>query len=120
MSVCGWSYGSASDFLDLTEDNMAKDEVSMHIIKTEDLTLANTLLCFEGVCLVERELAGTDKRGRPLCRFVIGSPDGAGLDDLVRRHNASPDGIPVPTKKYDSTRRRLITPIIQEARELHE
>ena len=98
---------------------MPKEEsVSMSIFKTDDLTLATTLLCFEGVCLLDRELAGQDKRGRPLCRFVIGSPDGEQLEDLVKRHNNSEEGLPVGTKKYDLTRRRFITPVIQEVREL--
>jgi len=100
---------------------MPKEEsVPMTIIKTDDLTLATALLCFEGVCLLTTELAGHDKRGRPLCKFVLGSPDPEQLDDLVKRHNSSRDGLPIGVKLYDLTRRRFITPVVQEARELNE
>ncbi len=94
--------------------------VQMHIHTTEDITEATTLVCFDDVVLVGKELAGQDKRGRPLCRFVIGCPDSKRLTELVDQHRSLPYGLQVGTKLYDARKREIITPAIQEIRELHQ
>ena len=99
---------------------MATEEKTFTIYPTENLNLATTLLCHEGIML-EQVIAQSlpehlKKQGRmPRCTWHIASADEAMLQGLVDQHERQPEGLQVGTKKYEDVRANTVVKGMIEA-----
>ena len=86
---------------------MTDDTRTATVLDTTDITLACSLLCFDGFSLADVvALPPQAPNGRVYCRFSIVCPPEK-LKDMERTHQQTKDGIQVGARLYDRRKKEL-------------
>lgn len=88
---------------------------------TDDIGLATVLLCQPGffIAQVIPQPPKTPGVTRPWCRVEVGGPDMGLLCEITEEHNTNPDGVLVPSRKYEE-KRRIVMGAVQNAQKTVE